>query len=252
MVSYLLQRLGLALVTCLFISALTFIIIRLPPGDFVDAYIANLTASGSSVSQEQAEAMRRDNGQRLRIEIAVAQTLSPTWPQQAEMIVQHWRRIGIAADVKVMERSLAITRALNDQHQIFMWTNNGTESLYLYPRYALPVDPTAGVMGNAHALWFAYNGARGTAPTEPELKRAFDLMRAAAGQQEADRIKTAQEVWKLVVEQQWGIGIVGLSPAFMGVRVVNERLENVPARTGVSQHIRTPWGGRPEQWYFKS
>ena len=60
MLSYLLQRLGLALVTCLFISALTFLIIRLPPGDFVDAYIANLTASGSSVSQEQAEAMRRE------------------------------------------------------------------------------------------------------------------------------------------------------------------------------------------------
>lgn len=54
------------------------------------------------------------------------------------------------------------------------------------------------------------------------------------------------------MEQQWGIGVVGLSPAFMGVRVVSERLENVPARTGVSQHIRTPWGGHPEQWYFRA
>ena len=211
-----------------------------------------LDSMGLTRKDREGLRLRRDNGQRLRIEIAVAQTLSPTWPQQAEMIVQHWRQIGIAADVKVMERSLALTRALNDQHQIFMWTNNGTESLYLYPRYALPVDPTAGVMGNAHALWFASNGQRGTAPTEPEMKRAFDLMRAAAGQQEAERIKTAQEVWKIIVEQQWGIGIVGLSPAFMGVRVVSERLENVPARTGVSQHIRTPWGARPEQWYFKS
>ncbi|MFC7544516.1 hypothetical protein ACFQU2_40950 [Siccirubricoccus deserti] len=62
MLMYLLRRLGLALVTCLFISVLTFIIIRLPPGDFVDAYIANLAASGSTVSNEQAEAMRRDYG----------------------------------------------------------------------------------------------------------------------------------------------------------------------------------------------
>lgn len=116
----------------------------------------------------------------------MAQTLSPTWPQQAEMIVQHWRQIGLAGDVKVMERGLAITRALNDQNQILMWTNNGTESLYLYPRYALPVDPTAGVMGNAHALWSASNGERGTAPTEPEMLRAFQLMRAAAGQRQAN------------------------------------------------------------------
>ncbi len=62
MLIYLLNRLGLALITCLFISVLTFIIIRLPPGDFVDAYIANLAASGSAVSLEQAEAMRRDYG----------------------------------------------------------------------------------------------------------------------------------------------------------------------------------------------
>ncbi|MDN3565183.1 ABC transporter permease, partial [Paeniroseomonas aquatica] len=62
MLIYLSQRLGLALVTCICISILTFVIIRLPPGDFIDAYIANLTASGSSVSAEQAEAMRRDYG----------------------------------------------------------------------------------------------------------------------------------------------------------------------------------------------
>jgi peptide/nickel transport system permease protein len=59
---YLLRRLGLALVTCVCISILTFVIIRLPPGDFVDAYIASLAASGSTVSAEQAEAMRRDYG----------------------------------------------------------------------------------------------------------------------------------------------------------------------------------------------
>jgi peptide/nickel transport system permease protein len=53
---------GLAIITCIFISVLTFIIIRLPPGDFVDAYIASLAASGSTVSLEQAEAMRRDYG----------------------------------------------------------------------------------------------------------------------------------------------------------------------------------------------
>jgi peptide/nickel transport system substrate-binding protein len=215
---------------------------------------ANRLLDGLGLNRKDREGyrLRRDNGQRLRIEIAVAQTLSPTWPQQAEMIVQHWRQIGIAGDVKVMERSLAQTRARNDQHQILMWTNNGTESLYLYPRYTLPVDPTAGVMGNAYALWFASNGERGTKPAEPEMLRGFELMRAAASQREAERIATAKEIWKLAVEQQWGIGLVGLSPAFMGVRVVSERLENVPARTGISQHIRTPWGAHPEQWYFKA
>ena len=62
MLIYVARRLALALVTCAAISLLTFIIIRLPPGDFVDAYIANLAVGGSSVSAEQAEAMRREYG----------------------------------------------------------------------------------------------------------------------------------------------------------------------------------------------
>src|ERR1700676_2861114 len=62
MLIYLARRLALALVTCAAISVLTFVIIRLPPGDFVDAYIANLAVGGSSVSAEQAAAMRREYG----------------------------------------------------------------------------------------------------------------------------------------------------------------------------------------------
>jgi tripartite-type tricarboxylate transporter receptor subunit TctC len=37
----------------------------------------------------------------------------------------------------------------------------------------------------------------------------------------------------------------------LGTRVVNERLGNVPARTCVSQHCRTPWSGHQEQWYYR-
>jgi len=61
-VMFMTRRLILALFTCVMISILTFIIIRLPPGDFVDAYIANLAASGSTVSAEEANALRREYG----------------------------------------------------------------------------------------------------------------------------------------------------------------------------------------------
>jgi peptide/nickel transport system permease protein len=62
MLIYIGRRLSLALVTCVAISILTFIIIRLPPGDFVDAYIANLASTGSTVTADQALAMRHEYG----------------------------------------------------------------------------------------------------------------------------------------------------------------------------------------------
>lgn len=211
-----------------------------------------LDSIGLDKKDREGFRLRRDNGQRLRIEIAVGQTLSPTWPQQAEMIVQHWRDIGIAGDVKVMERGLWYTRAYNDQHQIGMWTNNGTESLYLFPRYALPVDPLGGVISNVYAAWYASNGAQGRPPEDPELRRAMELLRSAGAQQQEQRNETAKEIWRIVVEQQFSIGTVGMSPAFMGVRLVSNRLENVAGRACISQHCRTPWSVHPEQWFFKS
>jgi peptide/nickel transport system permease protein len=62
MLMFMARRLTLAAFTCVMISILTFIIIRLPPGDFVDAYIANLASQGSTVTAEQAMALRREYG----------------------------------------------------------------------------------------------------------------------------------------------------------------------------------------------
>ncbi|MBM3628102.1 MAG: ABC transporter permease [Alphaproteobacteria bacterium] len=62
MVTYILQRLALALVTIWAISVVSFVIIQLPPGDFVDSYIMNLAASGSAVRAEEAQVLREQYG----------------------------------------------------------------------------------------------------------------------------------------------------------------------------------------------
>jgi peptide/nickel transport system permease protein len=62
MLSYLVRRVILAVFTVAAISMLSFVIIQLPPGDYVDSYIAQLAASGSVVSQQEAEALRQQYG----------------------------------------------------------------------------------------------------------------------------------------------------------------------------------------------
>lgn len=195
--------------------------------------------------------LRPDNGQRLRIEIQVEQSVIASWQQQAEMIVQQWKQIGIQGDAKFYERGLATLRVRNDQDQMVIRTNSGTENVYLYPRYVLPVEPSAGTMSAAYAQWFVSEGQRGTKPDDPEMLKAFDLLRSAPGKKDAERTKIAQEIWKIVIDQQYAIGTVGQSPAFMGVRIISDKLGNVPERTCISQHCRAPGSGRPEQWYFK-
>lgn len=62
MLAYIARRLALALVTVWAITVVTFVILQLPPGDFVDAYVAQASAMGGSISQAEAEAMRQAYG----------------------------------------------------------------------------------------------------------------------------------------------------------------------------------------------
>jgi len=58
MLTYLARRLVLAAITVFAITLVTFIILHLPPGDFVSAYAAQAAASGTAISAAEADAMR--------------------------------------------------------------------------------------------------------------------------------------------------------------------------------------------------
>src|SRR5262247_2829236 len=62
MTRYVLQRLVLLPVLLFVFSVAVFAIVQAPPGDFLTAYTATLASSGSSISTEQLEALRRDYG----------------------------------------------------------------------------------------------------------------------------------------------------------------------------------------------
>ena len=211
---------------------------------------AMLDAIGLTRKDADGFRLRTDNGQRLRLEVDVTRALLP-WPEQAEMIAQQWRAIGIEADVKEIERTLFFLRVNNNQQQITMWSNNGSELLFLYPRHTIPVDPIEALTGPDYVAWFVSHGARGTKPTDPALLRIYDLYRGAKTLPQDEQIKAGQEIWRLAVDQQYVIGLVGQSPAFLGVRVVSDRLDNVPERTCIAQQCRTAGGAHPEQFYFK-
>ncbi len=62
MLAYLLRRLGLAAITIVAITLVTFIILHLPPGDFVDAYAAQAAMTGTAISPAEADALRQAYG----------------------------------------------------------------------------------------------------------------------------------------------------------------------------------------------
>jgi peptide/nickel transport system permease protein len=61
-IAYLVRRLVLALLTVWAISVLAFVIIQLPPGDYITSYIAQMSAGGGFVSEQEAQALRSEYG----------------------------------------------------------------------------------------------------------------------------------------------------------------------------------------------
>ena len=62
MIGYILHRLLIMIPTLVIISALVFFIIELPPGDYLESYIAELVSAGESVDQEHIEYLREEYG----------------------------------------------------------------------------------------------------------------------------------------------------------------------------------------------
>jgi peptide/nickel transport system permease protein len=100
MIAYVVRRLLLAIATIWAISVVSFAIIQLPPGDFVDSYIARLSSSGSMVSAQEAEAMREQYGLN-----------RPVW-------VQYWKWISrvVRGDFGVsLEWNRPVTEVIGDR-----------------------------------------------------------------------------------------------------------------------------------------
>ncbi|KQN75230.1 ABC transporter permease [Devosia sp. BK] len=117
MVAFILRRLLLAIPMLLFISFISFVIIQLPPGDYVTAYVAQLRQGGEYISAVQEAAMRERLG------------------LNDPMLVQYWRWItaiifrgdfGYSLDWNAPVSSLiwdrlAITLALSTASLIITW-----------------------------------------------------------------------------------------------------------------------------------
>ena len=195
--------------------------------------------------------LRTDNGERLVIEISARTAQFIEFVQMAEMVAEHWERfLGVKTNVLAMERSLAGTVQASDENQIRVSWGDGSEHLFTFPGHVFPAF-TSNEMGSALGLWFQSNGEKGQEP-HAELKEVMTLYKKAFGVPEAERIEIGKQIWRIVLDQAWSVGLVGQSPASLGVRVSNVDLGNVPERQFNSPDTKTPGISRLQTLYWMS
>ncbi len=203
---------------------------------------------GLTKKDSEGYRLRTDNGQRLRIEVTTVAAAFLPYAQMMEMVAQHWKKIGINLDIKDTERALAVKKASTNEHQLYVW-GGGNADIFMWPRHDMPAEPNEPFSGSLYAVWYASNGAQGKKPEDPELLKAYDILRKGFGVVTEERNKLGQELKKIIVDQQWVIGTVGFTPT---LRIVSNKLGNVPDRYVWRTRNRTPGAAMPPTYFFKA
>ena len=106
---YILNRLIYMAIVCVFVSIITFVVIQLPPGDYLTSYVTSLEASGRQVSRDQLEALRVRYGLDSPMHVRYIKWItnfiqgdmgqSFEWNQPVNTLV--WERLGLTAVISI-------------------------------------------------------------------------------------------------------------------------------------------------------
>ena len=204
---------------------------------------------GLTKKDSEGYRLRLDGGGRLRLALTTYVGFLP-FSQIAEMVAEHWKKIGIRGEVQEMERGAATARMTSNEHQIYFETQWGADNIYGHTPWIFASE--RGIpLGPLYGDWYSSAGAKGKTPP-PRMRELMDKYRKSLSVKDAERVKMAKDVWKIALDELWMIPVVSNSPASQGVRVIKTNMGNIPERLWNSAVSDNPHIAHTETWYFKS
>lgn len=191
--------------------------------------------------------LRTDDNTRLIITLSVLSQAMVNFEGIAELLVNHWKDVGIQAHLNVEERSYHSKRHQTNKHQLNMWITGGTSNPWSSGTLTCPVG--TGGFAPLVGSWHLSGGQKGVAPTGG-LKRLLEIFEEGNSLPREMRIELGKELWRIHVENLYMIGTVGQSPAMNGVVVVKNNFRNVPDVAPNNAAMQNPGIARPEQFFF--
>ena len=137
MLRYIGRRILLAVPTLIAVSAISFVLIQLPPGDYLSAYVAQLAISGNAVDEATIAALEKQYGLNQPISVQYAKWMrgmlhgdfgvSFEWNQPVGKMI--WSRLGLT--VVVTASTMVLTWSLGIAIGMYSATHQYTIGDYL-------------------------------------------------------------------------------------------------------------------------
>ena len=170
----------------------------------------------------------------------------------AEMMIEDWKAIGIDAKLDVVSRATFETRAKEFSTEVNQWGLDTACCLWSDSTKQLPTSISSVNWGNGYAAWWINKNTGqevGTIVEPPDnVKEIFKHYEDGLTSAPAQGNIHARAIYEEIVDQQYIIPLVGLGPR---VAVVNANMGNVPEFAVMDWPFRGPSTAYPEQFYFK-
>jgi len=168
-----------------------------------------------------------------------------------ELVVGHWRDVGVDVRLKLVSASLQSARARSNAMEMSIWhADRTTDILFpLLPSWFVPMyvswDETH---WTEWSRWYLSDGKLGEEPI-PEARQLIDWWVEMRREPDADRrIVLGRKILQSHAENLWTIGTIGLAPQPI---VISSRLQNVSERGywGWDNLWLLPY--HPETWFLE-
>ena len=213
---------------------------------------ANRLLDSIGLNKKDAEGFRLfPSGKRVMIELSVVEVFGP-YRDIGTLVTKDFERVGVKVNMQIRERSLHFQMRQANDLQAEMWNQDTAGFPFTgSTKYDFRRDLYGNLTyGPLWKQWYDTNGKEGVEPPA-DAKKIVELQDRAKTVGPAEKVKIAQELFRLWVDNMFEIGTVGLTATDQGVAVVNVKLHNVPANLTKDWPLRTPGNGRPEVWFFK-
>ncbi len=213
--------------------------------------LANKMLDSIGLAKRDADGYRLfPSGKRVAIELSVVAVFAP-YPDIGTLISRDFEAVGIKVNMQIRERALHFQMRQANELQAELWNEDTAGFPFTgSTKYDFRKDLYGNLtFGPLWKQWYDTNGAQGVEPP-PDAKHIIELQDKAKTVGDADKVKLAQELFRIWVDDMFEIGTVGLTATDQGVAVVNAKLHNVPVNLTKDWPLRTPGNGRPEAWFF--
>ncbi len=200
----------------------------------VDLANAHLDQGGYSERDEEGYRLGPD-GNRISIVVEAGDLFGYGWPDVLELIQGYWQTVGIDMDIRIIDRSLLVTRKINNEHDATIWGASGGLDVFLTPIWYFPSDPVESAYAPLWTKWY-FDPETGEEPPEAAQRQMqlFDQIKGTGDLEVQSELMS--ELLAIAKDQFYVMGINSLTPSY---GIAKNNFRNVPATSVGSWKF--PW-----------